>query len=230
MSTTPHMPRLHLLSGWAFPAAALKPLARALDPMLAVTTSDAAPLGDHISSRQVIGGWSLGGLFALAAVAAGARPRALVLISSTARFGRAAHYPCGVPPSRLRSLSRHLAQDPDAALRDFFAQCAQPHAEPVDPADLQLTAARRLGPATLQEGLHSLAGLDLRSTLAHLPVPTLLLHGAHDAVIPAGAARWIHERAPTSQLILHPGAGHDLPLRHPAWCAARILHFMETCA
>jgi len=224
------MPRLHLLSGWAFPATALKPLARALDPMLAVTTSDATPLGAHISSRQVLGGWSLGGLLARAAVAAGARPRALVLISSTARFCRTAAYSSGVPPSRLRALARNLAQDPDAALRDFFAQCAHPHAEPVEPARLQLAAARRLAPYTLKEGLRSLAELDLRPALANLPVPVLLLHGANDAVIPAAAARWLQERAPTSQLILHPGAGHDLPLRHPAWCAARILHFMETCA
>lgn len=223
------MPRLHLLSGWGFPAGAMKPLARALEPVAAVTTAQAAPPDLHASSRQVVIGWSLGGLLALQAVAAGARPRALVLMSSTARFTRTPTFPAGVEPSRLRALGRALARQPDEALRGFYDLCAHPHAQPVDPPDLLLTAARRLGPTVLAQGLDQLNTIDLRADLAAITLPVLLLHGAHDAVIPVTAARWLHEHLPTSQLILHPGTGHDLPLRNPAWCAARILHFIETC-
>lgn len=229
MSHANAMPRAHLLSGWAFPAGALKPLAHALEPAMPVTTADAVPPEPHLSSRHILGGWSLGALLALAAVAAGAKPRALILLAGAARFTASPGYPDGVPAPRLRALARALAREPDQALSGFFALCAAPHAHPVEAVDVQLAAARRIGVPALQHGLHLLAELDLRDVCAQVTRPTLLLHGARDEVIPPGAARWLHERLPTSQLIVHPGAGHDLPLRQPGWCAARILHFIETC-
>jgi len=42
-------------------------------------------------------------------------------------------------------------------------------------------------------------------------VPTLILHGADDPLVPVAAARDLHRRIPGSRLEIIPGMGHDLP-------------------
>lgn len=50
-----------------------------------------------------------------------------------------------------------------------------------------------------------------REQLAALKVPTLILWGEQDALIPVAAGRWFHAALPGSRLIVYPGIGH-LPM------------------
>jgi pimeloyl-ACP methyl ester carboxylesterase/class 3 adenylate cyclase len=50
--------------------------------------------------------------------------------------------------------------------------------------------------------------IDVRHVLPAIRVPTLLLHGAEDAIVPAAVARYMGERIPGAQLVEIPGAGH----------------------
>jgi class 3 adenylate cyclase len=50
--------------------------------------------------------------------------------------------------------------------------------------------------------------IDVRDVLPAIRVPTLLIHGTDDPVIPIGAARFMAERIPAARLIEEPGAGH----------------------
>lgn len=55
-------------------------------------------------------------------------------------------------------------------------------------------------------------------TLSRLPLiqaPTLVLHGACDAMAPLGNARLLAERIPDAELRVVPGAGHAFPLERP---------------
>jgi pimeloyl-ACP methyl ester carboxylesterase/class 3 adenylate cyclase len=61
--------------------------------------------------------------------------------------------------------------------------------------------------------------IDVRQVLPAIRVPTLILHGTQDTVVPVGAVRWMAERIPGAQLVDVPGAGHlhfaqDSPLVH----------------
>jgi pimeloyl-ACP methyl ester carboxylesterase len=50
--------------------------------------------------------------------------------------------------------------------------------------------------------------IDVRHVLTAIRVPTLLLHGSEDAIVPLHVARYMAERIPGAQLVELPGAGH----------------------
>jgi pimeloyl-ACP methyl ester carboxylesterase len=52
---------------------------------------------------------------------------------------------------------------------------------------------------------------DRRKALASVTVPTLVIHGTDDPVVPMEAGRDTAEAIPGAQLILIEGMGHDLP-------------------
>ena len=61
-----------------------------------------------------------------------------------------------------------------------------------------------------------------RERLATLKVPTLILWGEQDGLIPVAAGRWFHAVLPGSQLIVYPGIGH-LPMEEAADATSRDL-------
>ena len=67
-----------------------------------------------------------------------------------------------------------------------------------------------------------LASADLRKNLPLLPKPCLILHGEQDALMPVGAARFLHERLVGSRLKLVPHAGHAPFFTEPEKIAALI--------
>lgn len=69
-------------------------------------------------------------------------------------------------------------------------------------------AARRQGAAILAAG-------DRRPDLAHVDVPTLVLHGEDDPLIRIEGGRALAAATPGAKLVTFPGMGHDLP--RPLW-------------
>ena len=72
-----------------------------------------------------------------------------------------------------------------------------------------------------------LGELDLRAACASLRMPALILHGHADAVIPPAAAERLARDIPGARARRHSTAGHDLPLREPAWVGREILSFLD---
>jgi pimeloyl-ACP methyl ester carboxylesterase len=62
------------------------------------------------------------------------------------------------------------------------------------------TAAINLYTATLT--------LDLRPLLPHINIPTLILHGDADRIIPVDSSRWLASQLPQNHLHIIPSAGH----------------------
>ncbi len=54
-------------------------------------------------------------------------------------------------------------------------------------------------------------------------VPMVLAEGAHDRVPVPGCATALAERFECAAVLVHPTAGHDLPVSYPNWCAELIL-------
>ena len=50
--------------------------------------------------------------------------------------------------------------------------------------------------------------VDLRGDLSHITQPTLILHGALDAIVPLSAAQWLAKTIPNSRLTVINDAGH----------------------
>jgi pimeloyl-ACP methyl ester carboxylesterase len=71
-------------------------------------------------------------------------------------------------------------------------------------------------------------GYDIRPLLPTLRVPTLVLHGAEDRLIPPEAGPWIAARIPGAQLYLFEGQGHSPQYRVPAEFAHVLRSFLLT--
>lgn len=199
--------KTRIFPGWAFPEATLHPIANDLGAMK----------GDG----EVWIGWSLGGLLALSQCET-AQPRALILISSTARFCADGDSWPGLPRANLRALQRQLERSPDEALRGFHRLCTRT----ADDAAIE-ERIRQSRALPLADGLRELDTLDLRSRMNAIAQPVLLLHGAQDRVIPAAAARAMAAAFPNAHLCERADAAHDLPLAHREWTIDRAHAFLE---
>ena len=157
------------------------------------------PLG-----RVQLVGHSLGGL---AAVRVAARRPELV-----ARLALVA--PVGLPPAHgplgyARALARELVAAPPSFLR------------------LLALDALRTGPRSLARSAWELLGADVRADLASVSMPTLLVWGDRDQLVPLAAADAFTAALPDARLVVVAGAAHVPMLERPDETAAALLDFLE---
>lgn len=89
---------------------------------------------------------------------------------------------------------------------------------PVPPAayEAQVSAGASMG--LLTEG-------DVTARLAQIRVPTLVLFGEHDRVVPTGNATLLARKIPDARVTILPDTGHLFPLEDPDATAAAIMAF-----
>lgn len=230
---TPHRSPIVLLPGWGFTPAVWDQLVVALtqrgiqrDDLL----TPALPLGSHLTLAQRLQdllmhlpasmhlvGWSLGGELALAlAQSCQERCVSMTLISSTPCFSHRHDWPAGQPTALLDDFDQRLAADPLALLKRF--------AKLICHGDREASRNQALGEAIaamqdadqtrLSTGLQLLRELDLRAGVPAIRTPTLLIHGAHDAVVPLTATAWLEQTLDQPTCLKIEGASHALPLTH----------------
>jgi len=225
---------LVLLPGWGQRADAFAPLAaclpgwRVLAPELpghegsapaapgltGWTAALAAWLQRQELTEVVLGGWSLGGMLALALLPLLTLPvRGLWLLGTSPRFVAAAQWP-GQPAGQLKVLSRLLAREPVAAQARFQSLLANGAAVVPPPAAVDSES--------LRQGLEILADADLRPVLPGIELPTLVLHGERDAVIPPAAGRWLAAALPHGTFVPLAGVAHALACEAPRDCARHL--------
>ncbi|OIQ01182.1 MAG: response regulator [Zetaproteobacteria bacterium CG06_land_8_20_14_3_00_59_53] len=179
-------------------------------------------------------GWSLGGMLGLQlATHHPERLTGLVLLSSTPCFRQQADWQHGCEDAVFERFAEALATDAPRLLDRFFALMMQgdelSRRQYVDIARHAVDKRHPASPAGLQDGLRLLDELDLRASLAAVRVPTLIVHGEHDAVTPVGAARFMDGAIPDGDLKVLP-SGHALHLCHAQalnelleeWCLSNI--------
>jgi pimeloyl-ACP methyl ester carboxylesterase len=85
---------------------------------------------------------------------------------------------------------------------------------------------RRFDPQAFVAACRALEALDLRSTLARIAVPTLVVVGEHDAATPVVLARELAAGITGARFVLLPGCGHCPMLEQPAELLAVVEPFL----
>ena len=180
----------------------------------------------------IVCGWSLGSMLALHA--ARLSPQhfwKLILVGGTPSFAQRDDWPHAKPPALLDSFAEAVAKAPAGTLQRFIVLLNQGDVQ----ARLfgrsltqQLMISQLPDTATLMTGLDWLRNVDLRAEVAAIALPTLLLHGEHDPLMPLAAAQWLADTLPDAQLQVITGAAHAAFLNDPANFAGRIAAFCTT--
>ncbi|OGV48215.1 MAG: hypothetical protein A2X49_05135 [Lentisphaerae bacterium GWF2_52_8] len=177
-------------------------------------------LSGFSGEKVLLGGHSMGAMFSLKIAAQfPERIAALVLFAPFARFSSAAGYP-GRDVFGIEAMRRQLASAPSAVLKSFYRAMFLP-------AKSSLSVPARINAPFLESGLAFLADCDVREELGKIVAPTLLLHGAHDAISPAPMSDFVAlPLGPLAEKICLEDAGHALPFTHQEACAAFAASFL----
>jgi pimeloyl-[acyl-carrier protein] methyl ester esterase len=180
-------------------------------------------------------GWSLGGQVALRlAGLLGERVGHLLLVAATPRFVAEEGWTAGLPAVQVKAMARGLKRRYPETLDDFFVRqfstgeisadslerirgFAAPGAGDVLPAAETALAALE----TLQTG-------DLRRGLAGIRVPTLVVHGERDEIIPPEAGRYLAAHLPQGRFVCLADTGHAPFLSRPERCIALWREFCRS--
>ncbi len=194
-------------------------------------------LAHHVGPEDVLVGYSMGGRVALAAVAAGLRPAALILVSASPGLG--------VPTARTARRDLDLARatslevDPSEFLAAWRREPIFAGAEAAPLWQGQQEARAALVAHELAAHGHSpwaraqaevlrtfSPGLmaPMWDALPSLPTRTLWIAGARDGAY-VEAAHVAAARMPDAEAAIVPGAGHALPLEAPEALAQLLESF-----
>ncbi len=117
----------------------------------------------------------------------------------------------------------------DQFTRDFFSPNGD-GALMVSEADRQeaIGLCRQASKAAALEAMQSFGLTDFRDDLPKVSVPTLVIHGTADGIVPfEGSGKRTHEAIPHSRLVLIQGAPHGLNLSHADEFNAALLEFLQ---
>lgn len=157
----------------------------------------------RLPGRFALLGSSFGSLVALAfTLAHPGRVRALVLVSPVASVHRVRRWALSL--STLVRLPKPFAYLFAPAVARVLGGR---HLPPEGRAEI-VREARRLSPMELLRRLKDVLDADCLEALGRLRVPTLVLHGARDALVPLGYARDVARRIPNARLEVLREASH----------------------
>jgi len=160
--------------------------------------------------RVALVGWSMGGILAIdLARRLGERVNALGLVATTPGGPGS-----GDDQARAAAVTAAMASDFRGFVRDFAATFFKAGRE----APLYPWVASQLEqtpPHVAEECFAAFRAADVRADLPALRVPTAVVHGRHDALIPLAAARELAQRIPEARLTVLDGSGHAPLLEQP---------------
>lgn len=184
-----------------------------------------------ISNRYSLLGWSLGGQIGLdlAAAMPGQIDR-LVLVAATPRFAAAPDWPYGMQPAVITKLATQLRTDYQRTVSDFLELQVRGSVEGgsvLEQLRQALLVHGQAKPEALEAGLNTLANSDLRPTLSHVKVPTLVIAGQHDRITAPAAARALAMALPDARYVEMRRAAHAPFLSHRKEFATLVERFLR---
>lgn len=191
---------------------------------------DVVELLDALGLREpvVIGGLSMGGYVALSIAARfPERLRGLMLLDTRA----------GADAPETARVREELAREVESTgsvasvVAGMLPKLVSPATRANRPEMLNPLQAmmERTVPRAVAGALRGMASRpDRTADLARIAVPTLVLAGADDALIPLEESRRMAGSIPGARLVVIPDAGHLAPLENPAATDEAILRFLDS--
>lgn len=168
----------------------------------------------HISEKVILGGLSMGGYIALAAARLFPERLAALLLLSTRASADTAEGKAG----RDATIAKVREGGPSVVAEGMYPKLLAPATY----NDLPFVAGELkqvMGDATTEGVIGALTAMrDRQDSVPHLKnisVPTLIIHGQEDAVIPPSEAQVMADAVPGSKLHLVAKAGHLPPMEQP---------------
>ncbi|HWQ94324.1 MAG TPA: pimeloyl-ACP methyl ester esterase BioH [Gammaproteobacteria bacterium] len=175
-------------------------------------------------------GWSLGGMLAMQCAATHPeRVTKLILVASTPRFTHSADWSHGISSEVFEQIAQELEHDAKKTIRRFLALQLRGSERAHESLTALNHAVFRHGlPATaaLRGGLNILRDADLRTHLARISSPALVIAGERDPLIPLQAGDYLAENLPNGKLLTLPKSGHAPFLSHPSEFLRAINEFL----
>lgn len=245
VETTGHGPDLALLHGWGLGSRVWQGVADTLAQRCRVhlvslpgydgSADDGADfratvtqLIDTLPAGTTLCGWSLGGMLAMAAATQAPRHFSrLALVGSTPAFLQRGGWAAAQPPALLDGFVAAVATDATKTLSRFVMLFAQGDAaaRQVARALTPLLANALPSSGVLLRGLGWLRDIDLRDTLPALALPTLIVHGESDPLMPFAAAQAMAAALPQARLEGFAGTAHAPFVSDPTRFVALLAGF-----
>ena len=164
--------------------------------------------------RVALVGWSMGGMIAQElARRLGDRVTGLVLVGTTAGALADAKNP-HAQLEVAEQIRKGVAEDFRGFVRTFAASLFKAGA--ASPLLAWATGQMQRTPPHVAEAcLESILSADLRDKLSAVKVPTLVIHGRHDAILPLAMGEEIKKGIPGAQLAVFEESGHSPGLEEP---------------
>jgi pimeloyl-[acyl-carrier protein] methyl ester esterase len=186
---------------------------------------------DGIDAPMAVLGWSLGGQIALQwALSHPARFDRLILVAATPSFVQREGWEHAMSATMLARFGDELRVSWRLTLQRFLA--LQVHGSDDGRATLAQLRQRLFergepSPPALTRALELLRDIDLRASLSRIAIPTLVVGGDRDALVPPGAARALASALQDATHVTIEGAAHAPFLSHPRAFLDIVLPFID---
>lgn len=158
---------------------------------------------------DLVVGWSLGGHLAMEALRRDViKTSQLVLMSAPLQFVRNDHLADAMPRPTFAQFKKNYDDDSRRTATRFAALTAMGDAAEYRIKQKMPSVESMADKARWQHWLHYLEHASHVPHALDTVPPTLIIHGAQDAIVPVAQARHWHAKLPGSELLLLPKAGH----------------------
>lgn len=188
-------------------------------------------LSDKFDEPLILCGWSLGGQVALRwAQLHPSQVEKLVLVATTPCFVRQENWSSAMAADTLQDFAASLLQNHAQTLRRFLAlqlRGSENERELLLDLRARLFAHGEPDLSALQGGLDILRDTDMRSKLAQIAQPSLLIAGERDTLTPHAASEYMAHTMLNARLKVVKGAAHAPFLSHPQIFMQHLTSFLD---